>query len=154
MACGVFDPESGSTLEYRQLPQNPKFKDIWEASYSNELGCLCQGIEKGPNGPKQQQVAGTDTYRLIRLSDIPQDQWTEICFSRVVCDIRPQKEDQNRTRITIAGNHIVFPGEVATPTASLELVKLIANSFLSCLGAKLCSFNVKNFYLKTPINRA
>ena len=153
LACGVFDPDSGATLEYRQLRRNPKFKDIWEALYSNKLGRLCQGIGKGPNGPKQQQVAGTDTYRLIRLSDIPQDRRKEICFSRVVCEIRPQKEDQNRTRITIAGNRIVFPGEVATPTASLVLVKLIVNSVLSCPGAKFCSFDVKNFYLGTPMER-
>ena len=125
MACGVFDPGSGTTLEYRQLRQNPKFKDIWEASYSNELGRLCQGIGKGPNDPKQQRVAGTDTFRLIRLSDIPQARRKEICYSRVVCEIKPQKEDQNCTRITIAGNRIVFPGEVATPTASLKLVNLL-----------------------------
>ena len=131
MACGVFDPDSGATLEYRQLRRNPKFKDIWEASYSDELGRLCQGIGKGPNGPKQQRVAGMDTYGLIRLSDIPQARRKEICYSRVVCKIHPQKEDQNRARITIAGNRIVFPGEVATPTASLELVKLIVNSVLS-----------------------
>ena len=130
----MFDPESGSTLEYRQLCRNPKFKDIWEASYSNELSRLCQGIGKVPNGPKQQRVAGTDTYHLIWLSDIPHDRRKEICFSRVICEIRPQKEDQNRTRITIAGNRIVFPGEVTTPSASLELVKLIVNSVLSCPG--------------------
>ena len=89
MACGVFDSASETTLEHRQLRQNPKFKDIWEASYANELDRLCQGIGKDPNGPKQQQVAGTDTYRPIRLSDIPQDRQKEICFSRVVCEIRP-----------------------------------------------------------------
>ena len=136
MACGVFDPDSGAALEYRQLRRNPKFKDIWEALYSNELGRLCQGIGKRPTGPKQQRVAGTDTFRLIRLSDIPQARQKEICYSRVVCETKPQKEDQNRTRITIAVNRIVFPGEVATPTASLELVKLIVNSVLSCPGAK------------------
>ena len=153
MACGVFDPDSGTTLEYRQLRRNPKFKDIWEASYSNKLGCLRQGIGKCPNGPKQQQVAGTYTYRLIRLSDIPHDQRKEICFSRVVCEIRPQKEDKNCTRITIAGNRIVFPVEVATPTASLKLEKLIVNSALSRPGGKCCSFDVKNFYLGTPMYR-
>ena len=78
MACGVFDPDLGTTLEYRQLRRNPNFKDIWEASYSTELGRLCQGIGKGPNGPKQQRVAGTDTFRLICLSDIPQARRKEI----------------------------------------------------------------------------
>ena len=70
-----------------------------------------------------------------------------------MCEIKPQKEDHNRTHITIAGNHIVFPGEVATPTASLELVKLTVNSVLSRLGTKFCSFDIANFYLGTPMER-
>ena len=153
LACGVFDPASGATLEYRQLRRDDKFRDIWETSYSNELGRLCQGIGKGPKGPKQQRVEGTDTYRLIHFSDIPQDRRKEICFSRVVCEVRPQKEDPNRTQITIAGNRIIFPGEVATPTASLELIKILINSVLSRPSAKFCCFDVKNFYLGTPMER-
>ena len=30
--------------EHRQLRRHPKFKDIWDMSYANELGRLCQGI--------------------------------------------------------------------------------------------------------------
>ena len=41
---------------------------------------------------------------------------------------------------------------MATPTASLELVKLIINSVLSCPGANFYSFDVKNFYLGTPMD--
>ena len=153
LACPVFDSESGSALEYRQLRRNPKFKDIWESSYSNELGRLCQGVGVGSKGPKKQRVEGTDTYRLIQFTDIPRDRRKEICFSRVVCEIKPHKEDPNRTRITVAGNRIIFPGEVATPTASLELVKLFVNSVLSRPNAKFCSFDIANFYLGTPMER-
>ena len=42
---------------------------------------------------------------------------------------------------------------MATPTASLKLVKLIVNSVLSRLGTKFCSFDVKNFYLGMPMDR-
>ena len=49
----------------------------------------------------------------------------------------PDKEDSNRTRITVAGNRVYYPGDVATPTGSLELVELIINSVLSRRGAKL-----------------
>ena len=55
----------------------------------------------------------------------------EICFSRIVCKVKTHKEDPNRTHMTIAGNRIIFPGEVSTPISSLELVKLIINSVLS-----------------------
>ena len=47
VVCGVFDPDSGSALEYCQLCHNPNYKDIWEAFYANELERLCQGIDKG-----------------------------------------------------------------------------------------------------------
>ena len=71
----------------------------------------------------------------------------------MVCRVRPEKSDPNRTRITIGGNRITFPGDVGTPTASLELAKLIFNSVLSRPGAKFTTFDICNFYLKTPLNR-
>ena len=49
---------------------------------------------------------------------------------------------------------IIYPGEVATPTASLELVNLIIKSVLSRYGAKFACFDVKNFYLETPMDRS
>ena len=56
-------------------------------------------------------------------------------------------------RITIGGNRITFPGNVGTPTASLELAKLVFNNVLSCLGAKFTTFDICNFYLKPPLDR-
>ena len=70
----------------------------------------------------------------------------------MVFSVRPQKEDPNRTRITIGGNHICCPGDVGTPTASLELFKLVVNSVLSQLGAQYATFDIKNFYLGTPLD--
>ena len=48
----------------------------------------------------------------------------------VVCEYRPQKEEPNRTRITLVGGHIKYPGDLGTPTGSLDLVKMIINSVL------------------------
>jgi len=48
----------------------------------------------------------------------------------VVCDVRPDKDDPERTRITIGGNRICYPEDVGTNTASLELFKLLLNSVL------------------------
>ena len=67
--------------------------------------------------------------------------------------VRPQKEDPNRTRITIGGNRICYPGDVGTPTASLDLVKLQLNSVVSRPGAKFACFDISNFYLETPLHR-
>ena len=77
-----------------------------------------------------------------------------MCHTSVVCEVRPDKDDPNRTRITVAANgRTYYPGDVATPTGSLELVKLMINSVLSRKGAKFCIFDAKNFYLDTPMDR-
>ena len=49
------------------------------------------------------------------------------------------------------GSGIYYAGDVATHTGSLELVKLIINSVISCPGAKFACFDVKNFNLDMPL---
>ena len=143
LACSVMDVDTGEMLEFRQLRKHPKYKKIWDTSYSNELGRLCQGVGKDPSNPMIQRVKGTNTFRVIRYEDIPKDRRGEICHTTVVCEVRPDKDDPNRTRITVAGNRIYYPGDVATPTGSLELVKLLINSVLSRRGAIIACFDIK-----------
>ena len=96
----------------------------------------------------------TNTFKLIKFADIPQDQRHEICHSMVVCEIKPHKEDPNRTRITVTGSQMCYPGDLGTPTGSLDLVKLIINSVLSHRNARIVSFDIKKFYLQTPMDRS
>ena len=70
----------------------------------------------------------------------------------MVCEVFPQKEDTNQTRITIGGNPICYPGNVVTPTGSLELVKLLINSVFSQQGAKFVTFDVNYFYQGTILD--
>ena len=99
-------------------------------------------------------MEGTNTFKLIKFSDIPQDRRHEICYSMVVCEVKPHKEDPNRTRITVAGSQICYPGDVGTPTRSIDLIKLIINSVLSCCNARFVSFDLKNFYLQTLMDQS
>jgi hypothetical protein len=101
----------------------------------------------------QPRVAGTDTFRPIHLHDIPADRHSDVTYTRVVCEVRPQKEDPNRTRITISGNRICYPGNCGTKTCSLELTKLLINSVISTPNARFACFDIKNFYLGTPLDR-
>ena len=55
-------------------------------------------------------------------------------------------------RITIGSNNIAYPGDVGTPTDSIELIKLLVNSVLSQRNARLATMDLKNFYLNTPLN--
>jgi hypothetical protein len=144
------DPVTGELLEHCQLCRDPRHKATWDSSYANELGCLCQGIGSGST-PNSQQVAGTNTFFLIDYQDIMSHKRKEICHTTVVCKVCPEKDDPDRTRITIGGNRICYPGNVGTNTASLEPIKLLLNSFLSRKGARSSTINIKNFYLNTPM---
>ena len=71
----------------------------------------------------------------------------------MVCEYHPDKDEPNRTRITISGGHILVPFDVSTPTVSLELVKLMINSVLSRHNKQFSAFEINNFYLDTPIEK-
>ena len=150
LANAVLDPSSGEFLEHRQLRKDPRYKTVWDTSYANELGRLCQGIGEGTK-PGAKRVAGTNTFFLIDYDDIPAHKKKQICHTKVVCEVRPEKDDPDRTRITIGGSIILYPGDVGTNTASLELIKLLFNSILSRKGARFSTIDLKNFYLDTPM---
>ena len=71
----------------------------------------------------------------------------------MVCEYRPEKDDPNRTRITIAGGHILVPFDVSNPTGYLGLVKMMINSVLLLQNARFATFDIKNFYLDTPMEK-
>jgi len=149
-ALAVLDRESSKLLEHRQLRKDPCYKTVWDHLYANELGCLCQGIGTG-KAAGGKRVAGTNTFHLITFADIPHHKRKEIIYKKVVCKKREGKDDENRTRITVGGNLICYPGNAVTNTASLELIKLMLNSVISRKGARFACIDIKNFYLDTPM---
>ena len=104
-------------------------------------------------GPKNQIIKGTGTFKVIRFNYIPFEKRKDVCHKRVVCEYRLDKDEPNRTRITIAGDHILVPFDVSTPTGSLELVKLVINSVLSRQNAQFSAFDIKTFYLDTLMEK-
>ena len=72
----------------------------------------------------------------------------------VVCEVKPHKEDPNWTCITVTGSKICYPGDVGTPTVSLEIIKLIINSVLLRRNAHFVSFDLKNLYLQNLMDRS
>ena len=103
--CSIsfLDPSTGQYLEHCQLRHHPHLGPIWGSSYSNELGFLCQGVDKGPTSTVQ-RTKGTVTFRVIRCKNIPRNQLKGITVTKVFCKFRQEKEDPNCTRITIMGN--------------------------------------------------
>ena len=112
------DSETGESLEYIQPFRHPKYKKVCNTSYSNELGRFFQGVVSDTSGEKKQRGRGTATFRVIKFESIPHVRWKEIYHISVVCGFRPNKDDPNCTRITVAGNRVSYPGDVATPGAT------------------------------------
>ena len=68
-------------------------------------------------------------------------------------DYRPKKSDPYRTRLTVGGNLIAYPGDCGNPTVDLLTVKLLLNSIISTPGAKCMTIDINDFYLNTPMSR-
>ena len=115
---------------------------MWDCSYSNKLGRLCQGIGTG-NKAGGKRVAGTNTFHIIAYANIPYHKQKEIIYTKVVCEVREGKDDENCTRITVGGNLICYPGNSDTNTASLELIELMLNSVISRKGARFACIDIK-----------
>eukprot|EP00957_Ditylum_brightwellii_P055716 4221611-Ditylum_brightwellii.AAC.1 len=72
---------------------------------------------------------GTNTIKFITQNQVPGNK--NPTYARFVCDVCPQKAEKHRTWITVGGNLIEYPGEVHTPTADMDVAKLLFNSVIS-----------------------
>ena len=113
----VLDGDTGELLEYWHLIKRPKYKDDWGYSFGNEIGRLAQGMPGRNNG--------TNTLFFIDRNEVPADRWKDITYGKIVCNVRPQKEETNRTRLTFGGNNTYTEIDCGTPTANLLTVKLL-----------------------------
>ena len=104
--------------------QKPKLREQWGYSFGNKIGRLAQGMS-GRN-------TGTNTIYFINKNEIPENRWKHITNSRIVCNDRPQKEEVNRTRLTVDGSRIDAAMDCGTPTYS--------KSFHSQDALKRCDF--------------
>jgi len=103
----VLDDETGDLLEYRHLMKHSKYKDVWTKSFGTETRRL---------------ATTTETIFFIKKDEIPQERRGDETYARIVCVYRDGKKDKYRTRITMGGNLVNFPGDCGTPTADLLTV--------------------------------
>ena len=95
---------------------------------------------------------GTNTLYFIDCSKVPEDGWKDVTYGTIVCNVRPQKTETNRTRLTFGGSNCTTAIDCGTPTANLLTVKLLLNSVVSTPGAKFLGLDLKDFYLNTPMD--
>ena len=140
------DKQSGKMLNYRQLMRHPDYREQWSLSSANEFGRLANGVGGRIKHP-------TNTIKFISKNEVPHGRRKDVTYGQFVCTIRPEKAEKNRTRFTVGGDRINYPGEVATPTADMLVAKMLFNSVVSTKGAKFMTLDISNFYLMTPLKR-
>jgi hypothetical protein len=132
-ANSVVDPDTRKSMEYRELITNPKTKIKWTHSSANEFGRLAQSVGG--------RIKGTNTIKFIQQADVPTNKI--VTYARFVCVMRPQEAETERTRLTVGGNLIKYPGDTSAPTADITSFKCLVNSTVSTPRACMCCADVK-----------
>jgi hypothetical protein len=135
MANAVICPEAGKSLKHQELITTLRYKIKWMRSTANEIN----------------RLYNMNTTRFIRRPDIPKGR--KVTYGSFVVDIKDHKEEKQRTRLTVGGDQIEYPGDKSTQTAGLTTAKILINSVISTKGAKFLVIDMNNFYLNTPLGR-
>ena len=99
--------------EFCHLIKRPD-KEIWTKSLANEFGRLTQGVKN--------LIKGTNTMYFIPKEEVPFET-KKVTYPKIVCDIRPNKEETHCTRITVRGNFLEFAGTLTTPNVTIKTTK-------------------------------
>jgi hypothetical protein len=142
MANSVINEDTGASLEYRHLINYASTFTIWNKAAVNDFGRLAQGVGN--------RIEGSNTIFFIPRQAVPKGKI--VTYRRFVVDIRPNKSEVHRVRLTVGGNLIQYPGDVSTRSADLTTSKCLWNRTISTDGAKYMCIDVKNFYLGTPMD--
>jgi hypothetical protein len=141
----IFDKATGKMLEYRHLMNHPdpEIRKTWKRSSANEYGRTMQGVGK-KNRSDGEAIEGTDTMHLKKKRNIPKGK--KITYARFVSEIRLQKAEIHRTRLTAGGNLLDYEGKTSTDTAGMETIKIHINSTISRAkkGARYLCIDIGN----------
>ncbi len=145
-AMAVMDADTEKLLNYCQLMQSTKYRDAWSLSSANEFGGLANGVGGRIKNP-------TNTIQFIHQHEVPKERMKDVTYGQFVCTVQPKKAEPNRTRFTVGGDRMKYPGKVATPTADMLVAKMLFNSVISTRGARFMTMDISNFCLMTPLHR-
>ena len=121
------DTTKGSQGSIRKLLKGPD-KLIWDRGRANEWGRLLEhGV--GLNRPEAERIEGSGTLFFVRKHDVPADR--NVSYANMVCNIRQQKEETHRVRITAGGDRLDYPNDPSSPAVSMLILKIHINSTIS-----------------------
>jgi hypothetical protein len=127
MENAIINQDTDASLDYHQIIQDDTTLPIWNKSAANEVGGLAQGVGGGG-------IEGSNIIFFIPLQAIPIGKI--VTYGRFVVDIRPNKTETHRVRLTVGENLIQYPGDVSTRSEDLTTSKCLWNSTITNEGAK------------------
>ena len=99
-------------------------------------------------------IEDTNTMFFIDKHDIYVDRWKAVIHGRLVVEYFPEKINPYRTRPTVGGGIVNYPGDRGTNTVRLTTVKLLLKSIVSTINTHFVTIDIKDFYLNTPMARS
>ena len=97
-------------------------------------------------------IKGTDTCFFIHRQKVLK--YSKVSYSRKLCNIRPQKKETHRVRLTVGDYKLTYDVPVSTPTEDSTTSKLHCNRALSTPDGKYIIVDVNRLYLNNPIKKA
>ena len=82
---------------------------------------------------------------FIPKSKVPKEK--KVTYGKIVCEMKPEKQDKERTRLTVGRNLLDFTWNLSAPTASVTTEKFVFNSVVSTPGSRFLLADIKHFYL-------
>ena len=77
-----------------------------------------------------------------------------VTYSRVLVDVIPQKEDPIQVQLTVGVNWIEYQGKGTIKTKYFTIFKIHINSVISTRGARYDRWDMRNYYIETPMGRS
>jgi hypothetical protein len=96
------------------------------------------------------RIEGSNTIFFIPRQAAPKGKI--VTYGWFLVDIRPNKTETHRVRITAGCNLMQYKGDVSTRLADLTTSKCLWKSTISTEGSNYMCLDVKNFYLGTPMD--
>jgi hypothetical protein len=119
MASAVICPDTGKSLKHKELITKVRYIIKWMRSTANKIN----------------RLHNTNTISFIQRSNIPKGR--KVTYRSFVVDIKDHKEEKERTRLTVGGEHIEYPGDKSTRTAGLTTAKNLINSVIFHNGRQI-----------------
>ena len=131
-------------VEYQLVPPHIHRRNSAERAIQTFKNHFIAGLTStDPNFPLSNWCRlATNTIFFIHVTKVPCNK--RPTYAYFVCSFRPQKPEPYRTRITVSGNLIDYPGNLSMKVADMTTFKILVNSTLSTPGAKWLGLDVKN----------